>query len=197
MGSSDNSLKLMPQVRALPITLPSIDGTTFDLLPDMKGRPYLLAFMRFAACPFCNLRVHELATRFEELGDDFGVVVIFDSPLAHLQQHAEGHHAPFPILADEKGRYYRAYSIEHSVAGMLKGMLMRMPTMLKGMFSGYTPTSFKGSLTTMPADFLVDEYGLVQFAHYGRDQGDHLSFSQVKAFAQSRNRRLLERAVSG
>ena len=172
------------QHKVLPITLPSIDGLEFDL-KALQGKRYMLAFFRFASCPFCNLRVHELVKRFDELGGDFTIVAIFDSPLDNLQRHAEGHQAPFPILADESNRYYRAYAIEHSLAGVLKGMLLRMPTLIKGMAKGYLPTTIKGSITTMPADFLVDEEGTIQFAHYGRDEGDHLPFSQVKAFALS------------
>lgn len=158
----------------------------------------MLSFFRFAACPFCNLRVHELVERFDELGGNFGIVAVFDSPLDNLQQHAEDHHAPFPILADEGNDCYQAYGIEHSVAGVVKGMMMRMPTLIKGMAKGYVPTTIKGSMTTMPADFLVDAEGVIHFAHYGRDEGDHLPFAQVKAFAQTHKSSVLfEKAVAG
>ena len=189
--------KRSAQQKMLPITLPSIDGSTFDL-STLQGKRYMLSFFRFASCPFCNLRVHELVTRFNELGDDFTIVAIFDSPLDNLQEHAEGHQAPFPILADESNRYYREYGIEHSLAGVLKGMFLRMPTLIKGMAKGYLPTTIKGSMTTMPADFLVDEEGSIQFAHYGRDEGDHLPFAQVKAFALSGSKRsYFEASVGG
>ena len=121
--------------------------------------------------------------RFEEFGDDFTIVAIFDSPLDNLKRHTEGHKAPFPILADEENKYYREFGIEHSMYGLLKGMIMRMPTLLKGMFKGYIPTSFKGSLTTMPADFLIDREGIIQVAFYGEDEGDHLPFDKVKDFS--------------
>lgn len=184
------------QDHVTPIVLPSIDGSMFNL-QEMRGKPYLLSFFRFAACPFCNLRLHELVTRFDELGGNFGIVAIFDSPADNMQRHAKRHRAPFPILADEHNDYYRAYGIEHSVSGMLKGMVMRMPTLLRGMAKGYLPTTIKGSMTTMPADFLVDEDGVIQFVHYGRDEGDHLPFARVKAFALNRNKSIFERAVAG
>lgn len=166
------------------IRLPAVDGSTFDT-ESLRGRPFLLSFFRFASCPFCNLRVHELVQRFDEFGDNFTVVAVFDSPLDNLIRHAEGHHAPFPILADENNRYYREYGIEHSVSGMFKGMILRMPTLVKGMFRGYLPIVIKGSLTTMPADLLIDRAGIVQVAHYGRDEGDHLPIEQVKEFSNS------------
>lgn len=185
------------QDKVIPIVLPAIDGSTFSL-NAMRGKRYMLSFFRFAACPFCNLRIHELVKRFDELGHNFGIVAIFDSPLDNLQRHAEGHHAPFPILADESNQYYEAYGVEHSVAGVLKGMVMRMPTLIKCMAKGYVPTTIKGSMTTMPADFLIDEEGVIQFAHYGRDEGDHLPFAQIRSFALSNDKDgLFERSVAG
>jgi len=165
------------------LKLPAIDGTFFDL-DDLKGKRYLLSFYRFAACPFCNLRIHEMVTRYKEFPKDFIIVAIFDSPLDNLQRHADKHKAPFPILADEQNTYYRAYGIERSWLKTIRGVFIRMPSLLKSMFiKGYIPWTFKGKLNTMPADLLVDEHGVIQVAHYGKDEGDHLSFEQIKAFA--------------
>jgi peroxiredoxin len=175
--------RLLPGDTAPALRLPAIDDGTFDLA-SLSGRRHLLAFFRFASCPFCNLRVHELVQRFGELGPGFAVVAVFDSPLDNLQRHAERHTAPFPILADETGDAYRAYAIERSVGGMLKGMALRAPTLIKAMSRGYLPTTLKGSLTTMPADFLIDEAGVIRTARYGSDEGDHLPFEAVLAFSQ-------------
>lgn len=168
------------------IRLEALDGSVFEL-DSLKGRPFMLSFFRFASCPFCNLRIHELVTRFEEFGDKFTVVAIFDSTPDNLREHANRHHAPFPILADARGDYYAQYGIEHSVAGVLKGMMFRLPTLLYAMFAkGYLPQKINGSMTTMPADFLVDASGVIRVAHYGKDEGDHLPFDEVKRFANKR-----------
>lgn len=176
-------MRRAPGEKVSNIILPVINGGMFELISLMKKR-FLLSFLRFASCPFCNLRVHELVKRFSEFGEGFTVVAIFDSSLENLRKHAGKHEAPFPILADEKNTYFKEYGIEHSVVGMFKGMIGRMPTLLRAMFvNGYWPLVIKGSLTTMPADFLVDENGVIQTAYYGKDEGDHLSFEQVKAFS--------------
>ena len=177
-----DKMRLTSGVKAKNIRLPAIDGSTFES-ESVKGRPFMLSFFRFASCPFCNLRVNELVRRFDEFGKDFTIIAVFDSPLDNLTHHAKGHKAPFPILADENNRYYREYGIEHSVSGMLKGMFFRMPTLLKGMSKGYIPTTIKGSMTTMPADFLIDREGIIQEAYYGKDEGDHLPFDKVKEFS--------------
>ncbi|RLD63456.1 MAG: hypothetical protein DRI95_11695 [Bacteroidetes bacterium] len=168
--------------KVTPIILPAIDGTEFSL-NSLNGKRYMISFLRFASCPFCNLRVNQLVSGFDQFGNNFTIIAIFDSPLDNLQKHVGKHKAPFPILADHKNTYYKAYGIEHSFLGMLKGMIGRFPTLMRGILKGYIPIIFKGSLITMPADILVDENGIIQTAYYGTDEGDHLDFEKVKAFA--------------
>ena len=177
-------MRLKAGIQARSLKLPAIDGSIFDS-EGIKGKPFMLSFFRFASCPFCNLRIHELVRRFDEFGSNFTIVAVFDSPLDNLRHHAERHNAPFPIVADEDNTYYREYGIEHSISGVLKGMLLRIPTLLKGMCKGYIPTRVKGSMTTMPSDFLIDREGVIQVAYYGMDEGDHLPFDTVKRFSHN------------
>ncbi len=170
--------------RATSLNLPAIDGSDFDT-SSLAGRPYMLSFFRFSSCPFCNMRVHQLVKRFNEFSNDFTIVAVFDSPLANLQEHATGHHAPFAILADESGSAYESYSIERSILGVLKGMFTRLPTAIRGMCKGYIPTTIQGNMTTMPANFLIDREGIIQLAHYGRDEGDHLPIETLIEFCHS------------
>jgi len=166
------------------IVLPEINGSTFDL-ESVKGKPFLLSFYRFASCPFCNLRIHELVKRYEEFDEGFRMVAVFDSSLDKLVRDTAGHRAPFPILADETRTYYQKYGIKRSLYGMLSGMTVRFPTLMRGLFKGYLPREFKTSLLTMPADFLVDAAGVIRRAYYGTDEGDHLSFDEIKKFSQA------------
>ncbi len=175
-------MRKKPGDKALQVMLPAIDTTDFDT-DTLKGRPFMLSFFRFAGCPFCNLRLHDLTKRFVEFGDDFTIVAVFDSPPENLLRHTEGHRAPFPILSDENNQYYKKYGIEHSLSGVFKGIFLRMPTLIRAMFKGYLPSTIQGSLTTMPADFLIDRNGVIQVAYYGSDEGDHLSIEEIKAFS--------------
>ncbi len=184
---TDLSSRKQPGDRVSPLRLQSLDGSWFDL-DSLEGKPYLLAFHRFASCPFCNLRVHELVNRYHELGGNFTVVAIFDSSLKNLQQHADKHQAPFPILADPLRETYVNYGVEHSIYGVLKGMFKRLHTLLYAMLiKGYWPFTIKGSISSMPADFLVDSGGTIRVAYYGRDEGDHLSFADLKRFANDKD----------
>ena len=111
------------------IKLPNIDGNSFEL-ESLKGRKALVSFHRFATCPFCNLHIHQLVKNYDSFSDDFTIVAIFDSPLSHLQKHAESHHAPFAILADEHNLYYQRFNIERSVLKTIKGFIKRFPTVV-------------------------------------------------------------------
>jgi len=167
------------------IELNAIDGLSFAS-HSYAGKPYLISFYRFSSCPFCNLRLHELLSRQSELGGDFELLAVFDATLDDLKRDTGKHHAPFPILADEHRTYYKSYGIEFSWRGMFRGLIFRFPTLLKGMLKGYLPINmFKRGLVTMPADFLVDEKGIIRTAYYGSDEGDHLSFEQIQAFAKN------------
>ena len=78
-------MKHQPGDTMTPFSLPAIDGSLFDL-ESLKGKRYLLSFYRYASCPFCNLRLHELVTRYQELDNVFTVVAVFDSSLDNLQR---------------------------------------------------------------------------------------------------------------
>ena len=89
-------MRLTSGTKALNIHLPAINGSMFEI-ETLKGKPFMLSFLRFASCPFCNLRVNELVRRYDEFGDNFTIVAVFDSPLDNLTRRAEGHNAPFAI----------------------------------------------------------------------------------------------------
>lgn len=174
---------LRPGSSIIPFTLPSLDGSPWQL-SNLEGKPYMLAFFRFASCPFCNLRLHQLISRLDKLPKEFTIVAIFDSSVMELQRYAERHDSPFPILADEAGIIHRQYGIRHSWFGVLKGMLIRFPSLIYALFKkGYLPFSIGGRMDAMPADLLVDRQGIIREAYYGSDEGDHLSFERIQEFS--------------
>ena len=176
-------MRLQAGQTTLAISLPNIDGSAFDTR-TLAGRAYMLSFYRFAGCPFCNLRMHRLVSSHAKFGGNLELVAVFDSSLENLQRHVAKHEAPFPVLADESNQSYKAYRVERSLAGVMRGMIFRFPTLIKSMFMGNLPTTIRGSMTTMPADFLIDGDGVIVKAYYGKDEGDHLPMSEIFEFAR-------------
>ena len=79
------------------IQLPTLDGEDFNT-NSTKGKKVLLTFYRFASCPMCNLRINSIMKRYDELGDNFTMVAIFNSSVENLKRFTAKHQAPFQCL---------------------------------------------------------------------------------------------------
>ena len=152
-------------------------------LSDFRGRRVVLSFFRDAGCPFCNLRVYEL-TNEHALLKESGVEIIafFRSTDEDVQRFVMQRPRPFVIVADPDMRVYQPYGIEHSWSALIRGMLLRMPRLLRAMSKGILPR-MRGDQSLVPADFLIDEEGRLVRSYYGRDIGDHLPMREIYAFA--------------
>ena len=154
-------------------------GNSFDL-ESFRGQKIMVSFFRFSTCPFCNLRIHTLSNEYEKLG--IKVVAIFESSNENLNKHLSHYEVPFPIISDKEGKYYKSYGLTKSVCGMLKGMITRPLEMMRGMSKGKLPFIIDGSVLRMPADFLIDEDGMIKELMYAKDEGEHMDLKIIKAF---------------
>ena len=63
----------MPKLKigdsAPDISLPAIDGTTFEM-SSMRGRRVIFTFFRFSSCPFCNIRINRIMKRWDEFPEN-------------------------------------------------------------------------------------------------------------------------------
>jgi len=160
------------------ILLRDTEGVAFNL-DTYRGKKVLLSFYRFATCPFCNLRIHKVVKEYPRYREHFEVIAIFESQDETLRKAMRKYEASFRIMSDSKGLYYDAYALEKSFIGVIKGMLFRMPSLIKSMMMGNFPTQVDSAMTRMPADFLIDENGIIQIAYYGKDEGDHLDIDTL------------------
>jgi len=153
---------------------PDIGGKTIRL-NDYRGRYLLLSFYRYASCPFCNLQVHELiqhVVEFDKRG--LSLLAVFQSARAGIREHVGKQRPPFPIIPDPGHSMYRSYRVETSLPGLLLGLTLRLGKALKAMGRGFLPVRMEGSITLVPADFLIDPDGTILLAFYGKDISDHL-----------------------
>ncbi|MCZ2135768.1 MAG: redoxin domain-containing protein [Burkholderiales bacterium] len=159
--------------------LTDIHGRTVNV--GANGRRTLLCFFRDPACPFCNFRIYELTAHqgaLAKLGLD--IVAVFAATPEEVYRFVASKPRPFPVVAEPTGAAHKAYFIETSRWGKIKGILTRLPTALKGL----RIVGLAGLKTSnlMPADFLIDEHGRIAEAWYGRDAGDRIPFERVEAF---------------
>ncbi|MGG1552557.1 redoxin domain-containing protein [Paenibacillus ferrarius] len=175
--------------------MPAPDFTAADIygnpiaLKDYQGRKVLLSFFRFSACALCNLRVHQLIGRFpawQSQGMD--VIAVFESPEPNMKQYVGTQAAPFPLVADPMALVYRLYGVETSeekvqatlADGDTKNVIAQAAAV------GFKLTPEEGSnFHRIPAEFIIDEQGIVQIAHYNRLLTDHLELASIDRFATS------------
>lgn len=146
------------------------------------GKQTLLCFFRDPSCPFCNFRVFELTNRYPELSAlGLDIIAVFAASPNEVKRFAAARPRPFSVIADVDSVAYTAYGVARSsLLGKLKAMIMRMPTLIRGLrivgAAGLNTTNL------MPADFLIDEKGNIVETWYGKDAGDRIPFTRIENF---------------
>jgi len=157
-------------------------------LSDYRGKKLLLSFYRNVACPFCNLRVHQLGKLHPTLqAQGLEMLFFFETPKKHiLLSSFHSGLSPISIVGDPEKHIYKLYGVENSllksVATLLKSGAQEQLKEAKALgldkFKDDTIVS-----KVLPADFLIDEQGIVRELYYGTATNDHLPIQQVKDFA--------------
>jgi peroxiredoxin len=172
-------MRLIAPSKAPELELVDIYGTRVTV--GGSGRRTLLCFFRDAACPFCNFRIYELTGHHGALSAlGLEIIAVFTSSPEAVRRFVARQPRPFHVVADPTSQAHAAYGIERSLWRKLKGIVTRVPTLIKGLRN----VGQAGLNTTnlMPADFLIDENGDVVEAYYGGDAGDRIPFERVELF---------------
>ena len=156
-----------------------MNGKTFDL-DSPREKPLLIAFFRYASCPLCNLRVHELIENYENLKDKIEIVLIFQSPKEKIEQYVGKQNIPYRLLPNPNKRLYHLYGVENSWLGFAKAWTVEIKRVFIALFKKhYLPGSVEGEIHRIPADFIVDSDNKILKAYYGKDIGDHLPLEEL------------------
>jgi thioredoxin-dependent peroxiredoxin len=185
-------MRLTAPSKAPPLNTFDIYGQRVALGGPGVGRRTLLCFFRDAACPFCNYRIYELTNHYQALSTlGLDVIAVFTSPPDAVRRFVARQRRPFRIIADPTARLHELYGIERSFWRKLKGIVTRVPDLIRGLrivgLAGLNTTNL------MPADFLIDEHGHIVEAYYGNDAGDRIPFEHVELFLA---RGLIEKAAA-
>ncbi|MTI40686.1 redoxin domain-containing protein [Fulvivirga lutimaris] len=161
-------------------------------LAQLKGKKVFVAFFRHAGCPFCNLRVHFLQKHHQELKEKGLEMVFFfeSSKKVLLSSSFHKEISPIPLISDVDKTWYNAYGIEESAAKSTKSHLTSfIQTAIKAKLNGLPMHMMaeKESIKTIPAEFLIDENGIIRKIHYANGLNDRMSIEHIYNFAQGKN----------
>lgn len=166
-----------------------IFGRTIKL-SDYRGKRVLLGFFRHAGCPFCNVRVYNLQQRMEEfrrLGME--MIFFFESEEEVLLKHKFHREVnPIPLISDPEKIWYNVYGVEHSpMKSALSHVSSLLQTAVRAKLRGLPVHTMEGkeSINTIPAEFLIDERGIIRKLHYARGLNDRMKLELVTQFART------------
>jgi len=165
-------------------TLTSLETSTVEI-PDGKHLVHL-QFRRFAGCPFCNLHLHSVKQRYEEIiAAGVRVVAVFHSSAAALRKYQP--EMPFAIIPDPSRNLYQEFGVETRILGVAlprmwvralrAGLLRRRLTIP---MEGETPFG-------LPAEFLIAPQGRVVAVKYGEHVYDQWTVDEVLQLATERS----------
>jgi peroxiredoxin len=136
-----------------------------------------LQFRRFAGCPVCNLHHRSFAQGHARLEvARVQTIAFFHSP-AELMQPYQGE-LPFATVPDPERHWYRRFGVERSAFAVIHPQVIG--SALRGLISAPSNPFAGGSdQTGLPADFLINSYGIIVSTHYGRHADDQWSLDEL------------------
>jgi len=166
-----------------------LDNIAFQLSNPRK-KLLLLAFFRYASCPLCNLRVHELIKNYPFLKDRLEIIAVFQSPANKIKQYVGKQAIPFSIIPDPERKLYQLYQVENSWLGFGKAWTIKIAQVFDAVLTHkYLPGSIEGEINRIPADFIIDTDNKIIEAYYGNDIGDHLPLADILSLVKQHEAR--------
>ena len=160
-----------------------MDGQPVSLA-DFRGKKLWLAFFRFAACPLCSFRVHELLGKWKNEFAPHGVnlLTFWQSPRPKLEEIKERYAPEFSLIADPDMKLYELYRVETGQF-LSKDLLQGLSNARKAGIR--IIRTWDGPARRCPADFLIGEDGVIHTAFYGKNVANMIPLDRVTAFLQT------------
>jgi thioredoxin-dependent peroxiredoxin len=160
-------------------------------LRDYRGKKVLVAFFRHAGCPFCNMRVHMLQQREKEFKDkNLEMIFFFESEEKVLKSHIfHSKVNPIPLIGDPLQVWYTAYGVESSsFKSAISHITSIVPAAIKAKMKGLPVHMMEGneSIKTIPAEFLIDEKGIIKKVYYSKRLNDRMAIGVIQEFAKNK-----------
>ena len=150
---------------------------SLDSRSILKGKTVFWV-LRYIGCTVCRYDVHTIAQRYEEFTQkDAQVFVLMQSDAEHIRKDLESNDTklPFSIICDPSQKIYKLLDIRAVDSG--KELLADRGDDLKEKVGkanelGFFHGDYEGNEYQLPALFIVDEDGMVTYAHYAQNLMD-------------------------
>ncbi len=142
----------------------NLEGELINLQDVVQEKPTILIFYRGGWCPYCNLQLADLnkiENQILKLGYQL-VAVSIDKP-EKLKESLDKHKLNYILLSDSKAEASTAFGLAFYVADDYNKMLLSHNMSLE------EASGEKHHILPVPAVFIVDQEGIVQFEYVNPD----------------------------
>ncbi len=162
--------------RAPSLSLPDAKGELVSIDRLLEKGPVVVIFYRGGWCPYCNLELRAWQAHHSEL-ESLGAKLVAISPQTpdNSLSTAEKNELAFPVLSDSE-----------LVAANGFGIAFTLPPELVDLYSsvGNNLPELNGNgqwVLPIPATFVIDSSGVIQFAHVEADYRERAEPADVMA----------------
>lgn len=146
------------------VTLVSSDGIKQNLTDLISSKPTVLLIYRGGWCPYCNAHLSDIQrAESEVLGLGYQIFAISPDSPENLKQSTEKQKLQYSLYSDADGKLIKALGIAFKALEGYSGMLNKSSG---GFNEGFLP---------VPAVFVVDTSGKIQFEYINPDYKTRLS----------------------
>lgn len=160
-----------------------INGEKVEINKD-NGKKIFLSFFRYSGCPWCNLAIYRLTEMAPDLeAQGVKVVCFVQSTQENIEKNIINRHdvkPPFTIVSDPNKIIYDLYGVEESALKYFTS-LRKAPEWIYSSFKlNFKQPEVDGSVTLVPAQFLIDSDETIIKVHYGTDYADDMTYSEIQ-----------------
>lgn len=162
-------------------------------LSQVKAKKIFLAFLRNTNCPLCShhvLKISQKADFYKSQGLE--IIVFYESHKNMFKnspffQETVFKDDKFSVVSDPQRTVYDLYKTEISPEKSTLEVLMQAGRILEVEAAtklGITGNGIEAGThpDAIPADFIINENMIIEYAHYGRDSGDNISLDLIEMF---------------
>jgi len=131
----------------------------------------LLLFLRYYGCTICQLDLKEYMDKYHQFKEKGTEVVVFLQSASKIVRES-GKDFPYIIGCDPEKRLFEQFEILPAKSMMSMLSFKTVGKMMKAKKAGLVHGEYEGEEKQLPAAFLLDNTGKINFSRYAKNLGD-------------------------
>jgi Peroxiredoxin len=147
----------------------------------VKAKKTAIIFLRYYGCTLCQYDIHVLAQNYDKLTANGGqIFIVLQSNPVKLAEKLPKGSLPFEIICDPDQVLYKKFEIQPAASMVKLGDGKTMLKIGKATKAGFKHGDYEGEELQLPAVFVIDESGILNYVHYGKSAGDIPDISELE-----------------